>query len=112
MRFNLDRVQMRVIQTAANGVVNHETLFQFSQKENLVYATYAGGQIQMGFLVGSLQESALHFSYCQLQIDGKLDNGMSKAELSHGPENKIRLTEHFEWKSRPGETGTNIFEQC
>lgn len=111
MKFNLNHIQMRVIQTASNGVVNHETLFEFSQKENRVQASYSGGPIEQGFLVGTIKASVLFFSYCQLQTDGTLDNGISKAELSIGPKNKIKLTEHFEWKSRPGETGINIFEQ-
>ncbi len=111
MDFDLNNIQMNVVQTAGNGVVNHETLFNFSQKSNQVQAEYSGGQIAKGFLVGNLKGAVLEFSYCQLQNDGKLDNGISQAELSRSSGGKLRLTEHFEWKSRPGETGINIFEQ-
>jgi len=103
---------MNVIKTAEAGVVNQETIFTFSQKENTVTAVYEGGKITKGFLVGKLSPSnQLEFSYCQMQLDGKLDNGLSTCELSRNENGKIILTEHFEWKSRPGEFGTNIFQE-
>ena len=108
---NLDKVKMNVIQTAETGVVNKETMFSFTQKDNLIHAEYVGGQITKGFLVGKLADNILKFSYCQLQVDGRLDNGSSKGELSISKEGKIRLTEYFEWSTRPEQSGTNIFEQ-
>lgn len=101
---------MNVIETSENGVVNKDTVFSFSQDQNTVYASYSGGRIAKGFLVGYLSENQLEFTYCQVQLDGVLDNGRSRAELTMN-EGKIRLIEHFEWASRPGQTGVNIFEE-
>ena len=107
----LDRIKMNVIKTAENGVVNHETIFHFSQKDEIVSAEYQGGKILKGFLVGKLSiQNQLEFSYCQMQVDDKLDNGVSICQLSKNENGKIILTEHFEWKSRPGEFGVNIFQ--
>ncbi len=112
MEFCLDNVKMNVIQTADNGIVNHETIFLFSQNKNTISAKYAGGKILMGFLVGKFTtDNQFAFSYCQMQTDGTLDNGVSLCELSKNESGKIILTEHFEWKSRPGEFGTNIFQE-
>lgn len=109
---SLDGVKMNVIKTAENGVVNHETIFQFSQKDQIVSAEYQGGKILKGFLVGKLSiQNQLEFSYCQMQLDGKLDNGLSTCQLAKDENGKITLTEHFEWKSRPGEFGTNVFQE-
>lgn len=102
---------MTVIETAENGVVNEDTVFDFTQKVNYVEAKYSGGKIRNGFLVGLIKENIFEFSYCQLQTDGILDNGTSTSELSISSKGKIRLVEHFEWKSRPGESGINIFEE-
>lgn len=108
----LDGIKMNVIQTAENGVVNHETIFSFSQKDDIVFAEYQGGKISKGFLVGKLSfQNQLEFCYCQLQVDGKLDNGVSTCQLYKNENEKITLTEHFEWKSRPGEFGTNVFQE-
>ncbi|MBA3958293.1 MAG: hypothetical protein H0X51_07880 [Parachlamydiaceae bacterium] len=103
---------MNVVKTAVNGVVNQDTIFFFSQKENVVSAEYQGGKILKGFLIGKLSaQNQLEFSYCQMQLDGKLDNGLSSCQLSKNDEGKLILIEHFEWKSRPGEFGTNIFQE-
>ena len=109
---SLDRVNMNVISTDACGVVNEQTIFHFSQKDGVVQANYAGGKIKQGYLVGRFtSENQLEFSYCQMQIDGKLDNGASKCDVSKDANGTITLTEHFEWASRPGEFGTNVFKE-
>ncbi|MBK7871337.1 MAG: n-acetylglutamate synthase [Saprospiraceae bacterium] len=91
---NLNNVKMNVIERAGNGVVNQSTIFTFSQTDHIVSAAYSGGQILKGFLVGTLHQDKLVFSYCQLQTDGKMDNGNSECDvfLHNG---KIRLVEHF-----------------
>lgn len=109
---SLDHISMNVVTTAANGVVNKETIFHFLQKGNVVTADYAGGKIQKGFLVGRKEgENQLVFSYCQMQIDGKLDNGTSQCEISRNENGDILLIEYFEWASRPGEFGVNILQE-
>jgi hypothetical protein len=109
---SLDRIVMNVVKTDAVGVVNHETVFHFSQQDDVVTADYAGGKILRGFLVGKInEENQLDFSYCQLQVDGKLDNGASHCEVSTNENGKVILTEHFEWASRSDEYGTNVFQE-
>jgi hypothetical protein len=108
---NLNGTKMIVVQTAENGVVNKDTVFTFTQQESTVYGEYIGGKIKKGFLVGRNENRVLTFSYCQLQTDGTIDNGQSSAKLSLDIAGKIILVEHFEWKSRPGERGVNIFQE-
>jgi hypothetical protein len=107
----LDNVKMNVIQTAPNGVVNELTIFTFSQNDNFVSASYSGGQIFKGYLVGTIDEDKLVFSYCQIQIDGKMDNGQSECDITLGEDGKIKLIEHFTWASKNDETGVNIFQE-
>lgn len=112
MKFSLDNVKMQVIKTAEKGVVNHETIFEFSQNKGVVSAEYSGGKICLGYLVGKFTaDNQLTFSYCQLQTDGRLDSGISLCDVSKNAEEKIIFLEHFEWKSRPGEFGTNVFQE-
>jgi len=107
---NLNNVKMNVIETAQTGVVNELTIFTFSQTDNVVSADYSGGLILKGFLVGILNQNKLSFSYCQLQNNGKLDNGQSECDVLI-ENKKIRLVERFTWASRSGETGVNIFQE-
>ena len=111
MNISLDKIKMNVVNTAENGVVNRDTVFSFTQTENIVTAEYAGGRISKGFLVGICDGSLLTFSFCQLQTDGSLDSGLSSCGIETKENGKLRLTEHFEWKTRPGEKGINIFEE-
>jgi hypothetical protein len=106
-----ENLKMNVIQTAPNGVVNELTIFTFSQKDNFVSATYSGGPIFKGYLVGTINMGKLLFSYCQLQVDGKTDNGHSECEITTGENGKIRLVEQFKWASKNDETGVNIFQE-
>ncbi len=107
---NLNNIKMNVIETSENGVVDQHTIFSFNQEEDLVYATYSGGKIAKGYLVGNLRGDQLDFTFCQIQVDGILDNGKSSAILTtHN--GKVRLIEHFEWASRIGQKGVNVFEE-
>lgn len=108
---SLNDVKMNVIQTDSYGVVNEETIFLFTQRENIVSASYSGGKIKQGYLVGTLSENKLVFSYCQLQNDGKMDNGQSSCELTINENGKLMLTENFTWASKDGLSGINIFRE-
>ena len=107
---NLDGIRMRAEKTAANGVINKKTIFHFHQKENCVWAEYAGGRVARGYLVGLLSDDKLEFRYCQMDSDGKLDGGVSVCDVELDPSHRIRLIEHFEWESRAG-SGTNVIQQ-
>lgn len=107
----LDNIKMNVINTAVNGVVNEETIFCFKQSGTLVTAEYSGGETIKGSLVGANDGSTLNFSYCQLQPNGKIDNGFSKCHLSTTEQGLIKMVEHFKWGSRNEEQGVNIFEE-
>lgn len=109
MKINLDGLRMNVVSTSPNGVVNAETVFEFHQEADAVWATYAGGRIQHGFLVGTLEGDSLRFKYCQRQHDGVLDGGSSigNVQIRNG---RTRIIERFDWASREG-GGENIFEQ-
>ena len=110
-KISLDGAKMKVIETSPNGVVNQDTVFQFTQHGNMVTAIYCGGQIKRGLLVGLIDNNKLCFSYCQLQENGKLDNGFSNCDLYLSENGKIRIMEHFEWNSRDNETGINVMEE-
>ena len=108
---DLNGIRMNVAETDPDGVVNHETIFEFIQEGSIVTAKYEGGKIEKGFLAGTLKENTLNFTYCQMQKDGTLDNGISQCEVSKDANGKVQLTEHFEWKSRPGVKGKNVFRE-
>ncbi len=104
-------IRMNVVKTAPNGIVNSDTLFEFTQDLELVSAKYSGGEIRKGYLVGNVKNDRLHFSYCQIRINGIMDHGTSICEISN-ENNKLVLKEEFEMSSEQGkEVGVNIFKE-
>jgi len=110
MSISLNGVKMHVTTTAAEGVVNADTIFTFSQDGPVVTARYAGGKVLAGSLVGVMSAGRLEFQYAQMDLDHRLDGGRSTCEVSRGADGRLRLLEHFEWASREG-SGTNVFEE-
>jgi hypothetical protein len=107
---SLDGIRMRVVETAANGVVGVDTVFVFQQRGSVVTAHYAGGRIVTGFLAGVWEGALLPFRYVQIADGGRLDSGRSVARVIKLPDGRLRLEEQFQWESKPG-AGTNIFEE-
>lgn len=107
--FDLDGRVMHASTTAANGVVNADTIFNFSQSGGIVRASYSGGRIRFGELIGRIRATGLEFRYCQVDLDGNLDGGVSNCELERRADGGIRIVEHFFWESR-GEHGVNVIE--
>ena len=101
---------MHVTKTDGIGVVNSDTYFDFKQEGYIVTASYKGGGINTGYLIGKLNNNKLEFRYAQLQTDGKLDGGHSSCEVNVLEDGRMQIVEHFQWESREG-TGTNIFEE-
>lgn len=107
---SLDGVRMNVTRTAAVGVVNADTIFEFSQSGDVVEARYSGGRIVVGRLIGKRSADQIEFRYVQLTDSGTLDSGQSHCELEMMEDGRLRLIEHFKWASREGD-GVNVFEE-
>jgi hypothetical protein len=63
-----------------------------------------------GYLVGRLSGSHLRFRYLQVEVSGEIHGGTSLCDLVPLADGRIRILEHFKWRSRAG-YGTNVFEE-
>lgn len=106
---NLEGVTMHVSDTDAIGVVGSETILRFRQCGDRVWARYAGGRVASGWLVGQWKDNVLHFRYAQVE-DGRIDAGASRCHAERLEDGRLRLYEHFTWRTRDG-SGVNVFEQ-
>ena len=107
---NLDRVVMHVSSTADQGVVGPGTRLRFMQKGSRVMGRYNGGAVSRGCLVGTLSGSQLVFRYVQVEASGEIHGGHSVCEVERRTDRRIRIVEHFAWRTRPG-SGINVFEE-
>jgi hypothetical protein len=84
------------------GVATADTIFRYAEDDGVVTATYEGGPIRRGFLVGTRSGDSLDFRYVQLHTDGSTASGHCATELELLDDGRIRLNETWKWESRPG----------
>lgn len=109
---NLNGLTMYVSSTADIGVVSSDTRLHFRQQGSKVLGKYSGGSVKRGLLVGQVEGDELRFTYTQAETSGEIHGGRSRCDLQRLPDGRIRILEHFTWRTRPG-SGTNIFdEEC
>lgn len=94
----------------SEGEVSSETTFHYTEAADMVSATYAGGSIRCGFLVGTRAGDVLDFRYAQLHVDGTTASGHCRTAVEELPDERLRLLETWSWESREG-SGRSILEQ-
>lgn len=110
MNLSLDR---RVFGPAANsaaGEVDAGTRFTFREEGGVVWAEYAGGGIERGFLVGTRSGAELAMRYVQLNSEGETSAGRSIDRIERLGDGRMRLHETWTWESRAG-SGTSVLEE-
>lgn len=94
----------------AGGEVTGETIFEYRESAGQVWATYRGGPVVRGHLVGTRSGDTLDFRYVQLNRDGETSSGHCVTAVEELPDGRLRLVEKWEWESRPG-SGTSVVEE-
>lgn len=92
------------------GEVGPETVFEYHESEGEIWATYAGGTVRRGFLVGTRDGDTLSFRYSQLNHDHETSTGRCVSEVTRTEAGRLRLNETWAWESRPG-SGTSAVEE-
>ena len=109
-QLELAGIRMRTTSAADAGVVSRETELVFEQTGMVISARYRGGPIIDGYLIGRLDGTMFHFRYVQADVKGRVDAGVSTGVFERLFDGRLRLTEQFQWTTRP-EAGTNVFEE-
>ncbi|MEU3553138.1 hypothetical protein [Streptomyces fragilis] len=107
---SLDGLLMAPVHDQDPGQVGSATRFRYHESEGQVWATYQGGDIARGYLVGTREEDRVDFRYVQLTVDGATASGHCVSRIAELPDGRIRLEETWEWESRPG-SGTSVVEE-
>jgi hypothetical protein len=95
---------------SGGGVATRETTFRYAEEDGVVTATYEGGTIRRGFLVGTRDGDTLDFRYVQLHADGTTASGRCATRLQLLDDGRVRLDETWEWESRRG-SGRSVAEE-
>jgi hypothetical protein len=109
---NYNDKTFRTIANSENGEVNNETVFYYQQQGFLVSATYSGGPILFGHLVGLVDANGvMDIRYHHVNDRGDLMTGVCYSVPELLDNGKIRLHEKWKWTSGDGSEGESIVEE-
>lgn len=110
--FDLEGKVFRSLANTDNGEVDGDTRFRYYQKEDIVWATYQGGQVRFGTLSGYMEPNGeLHFRYQHQNLAGEFMTGKCHSIPSKTSQGKIRYEEHWTWTSGDQSSGQSTIEE-
>jgi hypothetical protein len=107
---SLEGKRFRVAAMAEFGEASAETVFEYHENGDLIWARYQGGAVRLGYLVGTRDGDRLDFRYSQLNRSGETANGHCSTTLSVLSDGRLHLDETWSWESKPG-SGTSAAEE-
>lgn len=107
---SLDGRTLVGVSNTADGEVDAATSFDYHERDGLIWAEYAGGEIRLGRLAGTRRGDTLDFRYVHVSRDGSTSSGHCTSRLELLPDGRLRAHESWRWESRPG-AGTSIVEE-
>lgn len=112
MKINYDDRIFKTVQNSANGETSSDTTFHYRQEGTILTATYAGGRIKTGHLIGLVDQNGnIDMRYHQVNDQGELMTGSCYSTPEILKNGKIRLHETWEWTSGDRSTGKSTVEE-
>ena len=106
MKINLDNKRFKTLSNTDNGEVSLETIFHYRQSDEIITATYQGGSILQGQLIGKIFfDNHLEFSYQHINTNKELMTGFCKSYPTINKEGKIILEEFWQWTCKDNSKG-------
>lgn len=97
---------------SSNGEVDASTVFHYHQRGRIVWATYAGGEIEFGTLVAKvLDDDSLDMCYSHVNKQGALMTGKCRSIPETLPDKRLLLHETWTWTSGDKSSGTSVIEE-
>lgn len=104
--------QFKAVQNSENGETSIETIFHYQQRGNIVTASYKGGDIVEGHLIGLVDEAGnIDMRYHQVNTKGNLMTGHCQSKPTIMENGKIQLNESWKWTSGDLSSGNSILEE-
>jgi len=109
---NYDNKKFKAVSNTDNGETSEETIFQYQQEGNILTATYDGGQIISGHLIGLVSDKGeIDMRYHQVNSKGELMTGICSSSPEILADGRIRLHEKWRWTSGDQSSGESIIEE-
>jgi hypothetical protein len=100
------------IENTENGEVSSQTFFEYKQEGNIISATYGGGDIVQGTLIGIVRnDGCLEFRYNHVNSRSEIRGGKCVSTPKILPDGRIRLYENWQWLDAETTEGSSIIEE-
>lgn len=100
------------ISNTENGETSEATIFHYIQNGSILTATYSGGKIQTGHLIGLVDKKGnIDMRYHQVNDKGELMTGVCHSTPEILPDGKILLHETWEWTSGDYSKGKSLLKE-
>ena len=107
---SLDGRTLRAVSNSGAGEVGDDTRLHFEQDGERLRATYAGGEVVEGHLLGTFDGRTWDVRYVQLNAAGETATGHSVGEVTELEDGRVRVEDEWEWESREGSGETVLVE--
>src|SRR5438876_10741926 len=98
MAVSYNNRRFRTIQNAESGDIRIDTIFQYHQKNNVVWAEYDGGSITWGLLIATVSEKGeLDMRYAHVNAAGQLKTGVCRSTPAVLPAGRLLVREQWQW---------------
>ncbi|MFZ5987916.1 MAG: n-acetylglutamate synthase [Bacillota bacterium] len=95
-----------------NGQVSKDTIFQYYQNGNIIWATYGGGEIVFGTVLGKVEgENCLDIRYQHLNRAGRFMTGECKSEIVMEQDGKLAIYESWRWTCGDFSEGKSVIRE-
>lgn len=100
------------VENTENGEVSSQTVFEYQQDGKIISATYSGGEIIQGSLIGLVREDgSIEFRYNHVNSKDEIRGGECVSTPKILPDGRIRLYEKWKWLDEEVTEGSSIIEE-
>lgn len=109
---NYNNRRFASVENTPNGEVSGDTIFDYHQDGQIVWATYQGGSIVKGHLIATMNaEGVLDMRYHHINQQNEMMTGRCQSTPEVLPDGRLRLHEVWQWTSGDMSSGTSIIEE-
>ncbi len=96
-------------ENAENGEVDGDTVFEYHQNDNIMWAEYSGGDVIKGHMIGTVAENGeLNFYYQHINNQKELRIGICHSVPEVLENGKIELHEKWQWMNGDKSEGVSV----
>lgn len=109
---NYNGKRFATVANTENGEVSSKTIFNYKQEGNILSATYSGGEIVKGTLIGIVENNGcLKFRYNHVNTKDEIRGGQCYSTPEILPDGRIRLHEVWQWLDSEQTKGKSTIEE-